>query len=73
MQAPQPAQRPMPEPRFERPQRNDSERGREAPQRMAPPPPQPAAVAPAPAPRPAPAPAREERKHGDDQGRQKER
>jgi hypothetical protein len=57
--------------RFERPQRGDNERGREAPQRMAPPPPPApaAAAAPAPAARPTPAQRAEERKHGDDRER----
>jgi hypothetical protein len=54
MAAPQPAQRPVPEARFERPQRGDSERGREAPQRAAPPPAPAPVAAPAPAPAPAP-------------------
>jgi S-DNA-T family DNA segregation ATPase FtsK/SpoIIIE len=73
--APQPVPRPVPETRFERPQRGDSER-REAPQRFAPPAPPPAPVsAPAPAsapPRPAPARA-EEHKRGEERGRQSER
>jgi hypothetical protein len=95
MMAPQPAPQPMPEARFERPHRGDGERGREAPQRFAPPAPAPApapAAAPAPAPAPVarpapppppppqasaaprPAPARaEERKRGEEHGRQQER
>ncbi|MFC5552053.1 DUF6600 domain-containing protein [Massilia aerilata] len=56
MVAPQPAPRPVTEARFERPQRGDSERAREAPQRMAPPPAPAAAPAPAPMARPAPPP-----------------
>jgi hypothetical protein len=74
MTAPQPAPRPVAEVRFERPQRSDSEHGREAPQRMAPPPPAPApAAATAPAPRPAPAPRGDDRKRGDDHERKSER
>jgi hypothetical protein len=85
--APQPMPQPIAEARIERPHHGDGERGREAPQRAAAPAPQPApAAAPAPAPvaRPAPppqasAPARpapakgEERKRGDEHGRQAER
>jgi hypothetical protein len=63
MAAPQPAPRPMPEARFERPQRAESERVREAPQRAAPPP-QAALQASAPPPR-ASNPRVEERKRGD--------
>jgi hypothetical protein len=85
MTAPQPAPRPVSEARFERPQHGDNERGREAPQRAAPPPAPAAAPAPAPMARPAPpppqasapprpAPARlDERKRSDEQGRQKDR
>jgi hypothetical protein len=72
---PQPAPRPVvSEARFERPQRGDSERGREAPQRAAPPAPAPAAPpAPAPAARPAPPARGDERKRGDEHGRQQDR
>ncbi|MGZ5183015.1 MAG: DUF6600 domain-containing protein [Ramlibacter sp.] len=76
--ASQPAPRPMPEARAERAPRGDGERFREMPQRAAPPPPAPApvaAAAPAAAAAPSrPAPARnDERKRGDEQGRQRER
>jgi hypothetical protein len=70
----QAAPRPVAEARFERPQRGDSERGHEAPQRAAPPPPPAPAPAAAPAARPAPPPARgEDRKHGDDRDRKSDR
>jgi hypothetical protein len=77
--APQPAPQAMAraaaEARFERPQRGDGERGREAPQREAPqraaPPAQ--AAAPAPAARPAPPPRGEERKRNDDHERHSDR